>query len=180
MSNSARKRKKTKEQSKSKAVFGGLRRVELVGIGVIALAGLMYMLTKCGGNNELPPPEEIVEEVKDPIKNKRKVENPESVQRSEMIRRTLYVVIDSSKMRTGPYLDSTVVRFVRLNEEVLDMGEVSPFEQTIRIAQEEVTTERWLKVKDKYGKEGWIYGACVRPYKKLIQVQEEGEAENEE
>jgi hypothetical protein len=167
MSNSARKRKQQKEQQKS--AFGGLRKVELIGIGIIVLAGLMYMLSKCG-RDELPPPQDNPEEVIADSTTENNNTVPPSVEveenKRDMFRRKLYVVIDSLKFRTGPRLDSTLIRPLPFGEELMDMGEVSDFEQTLRISADELTTEPWIKVKDKFGKVGWVYGAGIRPYKK--------------
>lgn len=170
MSNSARKRKQKKEQQKP--LFGGLRRVELVGIGIIVLAGLMYMLSKCGREENPPPSQEVVQTSDSTTTNP---ENPtttppvvedEETSKRDMFRRKLFVVIDSLKFRTGPRLDSTLIRPLLFGEELMDMGQTTDFEQTIRVSVDEVTTEPWIKVKDKDGKVGWVYGAGIRPYKK--------------
>lgn len=166
MSNSARKRKQKKEQQKP--LFGGLRRVELVGIGIIVLAGLMYMLSKCG-RDEIPPPSQEVVENTDSTNTEDQNSPPPTVEeenKRDMFRRKLFVVIDSLKFRTGPRLDSTLIRPLLFGEELMDMGAITDFEQTLRVSADEVTTEPWIKVKDKDGKVGWVYGAGIRPYKK--------------
>lgn len=161
MNNSSnRKRKSTSSPEKSQIPFiGNLRKIELIGIGIIVFAGLLYMVSRCGRSNQ--PLVKDTTHQQDSIKQAAKNgESPLS------IKRRLYVCIDSLKLRTGPYLDSTLLAQLPFGTELVDMDKKSPFEQTIRISVEYVATEPWVKVRTADGKVGWVFGAGVRPYKK--------------
>ena len=77
----------------------------------------------------------------------------------------LYVTMDSLKMRTGPSLDSTIVARLPLFEEVIYLNEVTAFSQKINLGPE-IADEPWVKVRNRTGQIGWIYGAGVHYYKK--------------
>ncbi|MEM8909005.1 MAG: SH3 domain-containing protein [Bacteroidota bacterium] len=77
----------------------------------------------------------------------------------------LYVTIDGLNMRTGPHLDSTVIRKLKLFEEVIFMNEVTDSTQQISLGTE-MANEPWVKVKHQRGYVGWVYGAGVNYYKK--------------
>ena len=48
MNNSSRKRKGAAPPEKSTIPFiGGLRKIELIGIGILFLAGMLYMVSRC-------------------------------------------------------------------------------------------------------------------------------------
>jgi len=77
----------------------------------------------------------------------------------------LYITMDSLKMRTGPSLDSTIVARLPLFEEVIYLNEVTAFSQKINLGPE-IADEPWVKVRNRTGQIGWIYGAGVHYYKK--------------
>jgi hypothetical protein len=77
----------------------------------------------------------------------------------------LYVTIDGLNLRTAPHLDSTIIRKLKLFEEVIFMNEVTDSTQTISLGKE-IATEPWVKVKHKRGFVGWVYGAGINYYKK--------------
>lgn len=77
----------------------------------------------------------------------------------------LYVTIDGLKLRTGPSLDSTVLYQCSLFEEVYFMNEVTDSTYQLSLGKE-MADEPWVKVKNKRGKVGWVYGAGVNYYKK--------------
>lgn len=99
------------------------------------------------------------------------VENPVSGTSSTSTPKTataasrLYVTIDGLNMRTGPHLDSTIVAKLSLFEEVFFMNEITDSTQQINLGKE-VADEPWVKVQNKRGKTGWVYGAGVNYYRK--------------
>ena len=100
---------------------------------------------------------------------------PESVQsvridtivKKEYINRPmpLFVWADGLKVRSEPYLTSSIVVTLSLNAQITYEGEVSPFKQKITLDNVEYD-ERWLKIKTTDGKQGWVYGGGVRLYQK--------------
>lgn len=80
----------------------------------------------------------------------------------------LYVVLDGLKLRKGPHLDSTIVRTLKLDNEVYFLNEVTDFKQEINLG-DRVAIEPWVKVRTYTGHEGWVYGAGINYFKpKLI------------
>ena len=77
---------------------------------------------------------------------------------------TLYVTIDGLKMRQKPGLKSETVAKLDLYEQVYFMGERTDWTQEISLGLEKVT-DKWVKVKTKSGKVGWVFGAGVNYYK---------------
>jgi SH3-like domain-containing protein len=77
----------------------------------------------------------------------------------------LFVWVNGLKVRSEPYLTSSVVAELPLNAQVNYEGEVSPFKQKITLENVEYD-ERWLKIKTADGKQGWIYGGGIRLYQK--------------
>ncbi|MEM6318829.1 MAG: SH3 domain-containing protein [Bacteroidota bacterium] len=76
----------------------------------------------------------------------------------------LYVLLDGLKLRRGHHLDSTIVKTLKLNEEVYFLNEVSDFKQKINLG-DRIAYEPWIKVRAYSGHEGWVYGAGVHYFK---------------
>ncbi len=137
--------------------LSALRPVEMIGIGLLILAALMYGLSKCSGDR------------KSDKKNSAEITNTGETTtvdpKSDALRRSLYVCMDSLRMRRAPHKDSATVKLLGYGEEITDMGEYQN-EQTIKITPEYSATEPWIKVKTKDGRSGWVFGAGVRPYPK--------------
>jgi hypothetical protein len=77
---------------------------------------------------------------------------------------TLYVTIDGLKLRKEPGLKGGTLAQLKLNEEVTFLGKRTDWTQEISLGTEKVT-DRWVLVKTKSGKEGWVFGAGVHFYK---------------
>ncbi|MFK8102705.1 MAG: SH3 domain-containing protein [Saprospiraceae bacterium] len=77
----------------------------------------------------------------------------------------LYVSIEGLNLRTGPHLDSSIILKLGLFEEVLFLNEVSDSTQIINMG-EEMANEPWIKVQEKKGNVGWVYGAGINYYKR--------------
>lgn len=81
----------------------------------------------------------------------------------------LYVLIDGVNMRSGPGTNYGVVDRFGLHDEVYFMNEVTDSLYEINLGA--ITPKApWVKVRNKKGKSGWIYGACVDYYKYTIEV----------
>jgi hypothetical protein len=78
---------------------------------------------------------------------------------------SLFIWVNGLKVRTEPYLTSSIVTELSLNAQVTYEGEISPFKQKITLEGVEYD-ERWLKIKTADGKQGWIYGGGIRLYQK--------------
>lgn len=162
MSSSRRKRKAPEKPQKKKK--GGLNSVEMIAIAVFCLAGVLYAMTKCGG--ETPPTKNVSVVIDSNVTTPPQLESIANVveSREPIIARSLYVIVDSLKMRKAPRLDSEVVIFLNYSQEIYDMNEVTDFEQTIRISVDEVQTAPWVKVKTKEKLVGWVFAAGLQFY----------------
>jgi hypothetical protein len=140
---------------KNKIPFlGSLRPIEMIGIGLVILALMIWGLSKCSGDK------------KTVTKDTEQQTETEPNGKTDALRRSLFVCIDSLRMRRAPHKDSATVVMLPYGEELTDMGEYQN-EQTIKISPEVSATEPWIKVKSKDGKySGWVFGAGVRPYPK--------------
>ena len=85
--------------------------------------------------------------------------------RSTVFATKLYVSIDGMNMRRAPHLDSAVIVRMPLFEELTFMNEVTDSTQIISLG-DEIANEPWVKVKNKKGHIGWVYGAGVHYYKR--------------
>ena len=85
--------------------------------------------------------------------------------RSTVFATKLYVSIDGMNMRRAPHLDSAVIVRMSLFEELTFMNEVTDSTQIISLG-DEIANEPWVKVKNKKGHIGWVYGAGVHYYKR--------------
>jgi hypothetical protein len=76
----------------------------------------------------------------------------------------LYVVLDELNMRGEPKLNGRLVARLKLYDELVYLNEVTEFKEEINLGG--VTyNEPWIKVKNKSGKVGWVYGAGVHFYR---------------
>lgn len=77
----------------------------------------------------------------------------------------LFVWAEGLKVRTEPYLTSSVVVTLPLNTQLDYKNEISAFKQRITLDGKDYD-EPWLKVQTTDGKIGWVYGGGVRLYQK--------------
>lgn len=164
MSNSARERNTENQPQKNGKIpfIGALRPVELIGIGLLLFAAMMYGLSKCSSDKKTT---KAPITINDSLSIAQNSSTPVEDEKVNALRRRLYVVMDSLRMRRAPDKDSASIRFLPYGEELIDMG-VYENEQTIKISPENSVTEPWIKVKAKDGKIGWVFGAGVRIYPK--------------
>jgi hypothetical protein len=157
------------QSGKNKIPFlGALRPIEMIGIGLLVFAALIYGVSKCSGDKKSP---------KENAKTNETEQLP-SDPKSDALRRSLYVSMDSLRMRRAPHKDSTAVKILGYGEELTDMGEYQN-EQTIKISPEYSVTEPWVKVKTSDGRIGWVFGGGVRPYPKNKPAPQEKEKDKE-
>ena len=76
---------------------------------------------------------------------------------------TVYVSIDSMKLRSDHNLQSDMISYLRYGEAVENLGEYSVVER-IKIAKDRTEVAPWIKVKTKEGKIGWVFGAGLTFY----------------
>jgi hypothetical protein len=76
----------------------------------------------------------------------------------------LFVTIDQLKIRKEPGLKSKTIGQLDLYEQVYFTGKRTDWTQEISLGYEKVT-DRWVKIRTKDGKEGWVFGAGVNYYK---------------
>jgi hypothetical protein len=157
------------QSGKNKIPFlGALRPIEMIGIGLLVFAALIYGVSKCSGDKKSPKENSKTNET----------EQLPSDPKSDALRRSLYVSMDSLRMRRAPHKDSTAVKILGYGEELTDMGEYQN-EQTIKISPEYSVTEPWVKVKTSDGRIGWVFGGGVRPYPKNKPAPQEKEKDKE-
>lgn len=167
-----RKGGRKKDDSGSSSSLPQLRRMDWLILGLFVFSLILWGVTQCGGDEEssaegdtavadstLTGAAPVAATPSSPT-------NASNVPETVYMERSLYVIIDSLSMRTGPYLDSTRVDYLREGQELYDMGEITEFAQSIRISADEIRTEPWVKVKTKKGKVGWVFGAGLHFYKR--------------
>jgi len=157
--------KKTAAPPPKKGILGKLRPIELVAIGILVFAVLLYGLSKCGGSTEPLPDNTAAANEPAPTANPDSARAVPTTMPTASLR-PLYVILDSIKMRRGPHLDSALVKFLRFGEEVYDMGKRTDFEQTVKISLSETRTAPWVLIRTAENKEGWVFGAGLEFYPK--------------
>ncbi|MCC6411711.1 MAG: SH3 domain-containing protein [Saprospiraceae bacterium] len=78
---------------------------------------------------------------------------------------TLYVVIDGLNVRSEPNPKAVAVATLKLNDKVFFLNKKTEWTQEINLDGKK-TTDHWVKIRTKSGKEGWVFGAGVHYYKK--------------
>lgn len=160
--------KKTPPPPPSNGILGKLRPIELVAIGVLGFAVLMYAFSKCGGGSADTTPTDTTLVVP----NGGTLTTPNTTIPGQANPgttvgvRPLYIILDSVKLRRGPHLDSALVKFLVFGEEVYDMGKRTDFEQTVKISATETRTAPWVQVRTGDNKVGWVFGAGLEFYPK--------------
>jgi Na+-transporting methylmalonyl-CoA/oxaloacetate decarboxylase gamma subunit len=91
---------------------------------------------------------------------------PDPIIEAQAARPILYVVIDDLNMRSAPNLNSDVVSVLNLFDEVEFMNEVTDSTTQLKLSETITVNEPWVKVKNKRGRTGWVYGAGVHYHRK--------------
>lgn len=82
----------------------------------------------------------------------------------------LYVTLENLNMRTEPRVGAKILDRLSLYEEVVFLNEVTDSTEEINLGKI-VANEPWVKVRNKKGQEGWVYGAGVHYYKIKLEVE---------
>ena len=165
---------------------GGFRiKTEVLVILVFFLSFIMWAISKCNAKKAeyvVPETEQTEEAQQDSIAEsataaqeparpqseaaQAAAEAPQTVTEIKTVYATkLYVTIDSLKMRSGPSLNSSVIKKLPLFDEVIFLNEVSDSTEIISLGENITANEPWVKVRHWKGQEGWVYGAGVHYYK---------------
>ena len=165
---------------------GLLPKVEILVIGVLFLAFLLWAVSKCNDTRrqyQIEAEEEAAElarldsmeeaslSVMEPLDTSIKPLNkPQATSPSQAptsVYPPLYVIVKGLNMRSGPGLQYKKVDRLELHDVLYFMGEVTDTTQKLDLGEIE-TDEPWVKVKNEKGETGWVYGACVDYYKREL------------
>lgn len=80
----------------------------------------------------------------------------------------LYITIENLALRQGPGLNYEIIDRLQLFEQVSFMNEVTDSAYTLKLGQI-TTTEPWVKIRSRKGRDGWVYGAGVDYYKHKLE-----------
>ncbi|MCB0589347.1 MAG: SH3 domain-containing protein [Phaeodactylibacter sp.] len=162
---------------------GLLPKVEILVIGIFFIGFLMWAVSKCNSTRRLYRQQEafdaaeqakadslesLMSEMAPLDTTIQPVNPPEPEVKKERVP-VLYVTVNGVNMRTGPGLRFRILERLELYDEVEFLGEVSDTTQEIKLGENLLTNEPWVKVKTQKGNQGWIYGACVDFYKHQLQ-----------
>jgi hypothetical protein len=158
-----------------------VKQIEKILMLALVVFFLFWMARQCARNGKTETMQPILPEQIDPDitpasttnNNNNNTVQPvqvtkvDTIIKKEYINRpmSLFVWADGLKVRSEPYLASSIITVLTLNAEVTYEGEFSPFKQKITLDNVEYD-ERWLKIKTTDGKQGWIYGGGIRLYQK--------------
>lgn len=157
---------------------GLLPKVEILVIGIFFIGFLMWAVSKCSSTQQRYRQQEAFDAAEQaradsmdrlvsdiaPLDTSIQPINPEP--EVEKVRvPVLYIIINGVNMRSGPGLNHRIISRLQLFEEVEFLGEVSDSTQEIKLGENLVANEPWVKVKTRKGQQGWVYGACVDYYK---------------
>ena len=170
--------KKTTNIKKEQAEGGVLPKIELLFIFIFFLVFITWAMSKCGSVQE-ESAQDVAEETES-IEAVKAVEFDKETKATEVTkepiaaaskapmkiekRTVLYVLLDGLKLRVGHHLDSSVVKTLKLNEEVYFLDKTTDFKQKINLG-DRVAFEPWVKIRAYTGHEGWVYGAGVHYFK---------------
>ena len=175
-------KKKTTTKNTKAGEAGLLPKVELIAIFIFFLSFIIWAMSKCDSTQAQYEQEAIkdTEQIEAPIaveKPTEKIKETPSITTTETVETAkapikappekvtvLYVLLDGLKLRTGPHLDSSIVRTLKADSEVYFLNEVTDFKQEINLGNR-VAIEPWVKVRVYSGHEGWVYGAGINYFK---------------
>ena len=165
----------------------GVVRFQFVLFGVLLLVFLVWANRKCTrSQTQLQELEERYQAINDSIAQAQEAAQappppppPPSATRHDTIRggqmqiirdkiTPLYVTIGNLALRKGPGLNYEVVDRLELFEEISFLNEVTDSAYTLKLG-EITTTEPWVKVRSRKGRDGWVYGAGVDYYKHKLE-----------
>ena len=169
--NSRRRKKQEQEAAAAKKKKGGLRPIELTAIACFCIAGLLFALPKCEGETpSVPSANHEKNRVNNASRTPSDTVTTYTKGRISALRTSkpsyLYVIIDSFKLRKSPDIRDSIIAFLRIGQEVVDLGKRTNKQETFKIKQGlPPKTAPWVKVRTKGGKEGWVFAAGLEFYK---------------
>ncbi len=175
--------KKTTNTKKKQEEGGVLPKIELLFIFIFFLVFITWTMSKCGSVQEEYAQDTAAETSSIEATKAAKPKSDGAIKTTEAAetaetpkvttskapvkiekRTVLYVLLDGLKLRKGHHLDSSVVKTLKLNDEVYFLGATTDFKQKINLG-DRVAFEPWVKVRAYTGHEGWVYGAGVHYFK---------------
>lgn len=166
-------------------------RLEVILIIVFFVSFVLWAMRKCSENKDLYP-DEVPPETEETITATDSIitpeifnvpptppkptgpnvnvrsgdEPPSNITREKFT--PLYVTIENLNMREIPALNGKILDRLKLYDEVIFLNEVT--DSIYQIDLGNLPTEApWVKVKNKKGIVGWVYGAGVHYYKKKLE-----------
>lgn len=166
-----------------------LPKIEVIIIGIFFLSFVIWMVPKCSATkeeyreaevelaeedallDEATPKDTIVQEVAPVVPTP--ISRPAAVpglggQQEQLT--SLFVTLENLNMREEPRVNGKLIGRLSLYDEVYFMNEVTDTTQEINLGKV-VTNEPWVKVRNKKGQVGWVYGAGVHYYKMKLEVE---------
>ncbi|MEZ5042964.1 MAG: SH3 domain-containing protein [Saprospiraceae bacterium] len=165
-----------------------LPKIEVIIIGIFFLSFVIWMVPKCSATKEeyreaeveLAEEDAILDEAtpKDTIAQEVAPAVPTPLPRSAAVPglrqqeqlTSLFVTLENLNMREEPRVGGKLIDRLSLYDEVFFMNEVTDTTQEINLGKI-VTNEPWVKVRNKKGQVGWVYGAGVHYYKMKLEVE---------
>jgi len=164
-----------------------LPRLEVILIGVFFVSFVLWAMRKCSENqdlyqHEIPQEEEVTnvdslitpelfqEPLTPPEQPVEGTRSGDQVPSGKVIERytPLYVTLENLNMRERPALNGKILDRLKLYDEVTFLNEVTDSIYEVNLGS--LTTQApWIKIKNKKGKVGWVYGAGVYYYKKKLE-----------
>ena len=127
-------------------------RLEIVAFFIMAVIFVLWSFKQC--HTETPR-----NTIKKPKREKKREKPSENNEKSA----TLYVTVDSLKLRTAPNLDSTIIMRLPRKQTVEFYGLRTSFRQKINI-NNSLKNEPWVYIRTASGREGWVYAGGLTFY----------------
>lgn len=150
---------------------GRISSLEFFAIAVFLIFCLLYALSTC--NNQLDGQDNketnisfVDSIVVDSIELKNTENTIPQLKDSTEYIRSLYVNIDSLRMRKDPRINADIVEYLTFGQELIDLEERSLMER-LKINETETAIAPWIKVRTEKGNTGWVYGAYLLFYKPI-------------
>ncbi len=177
----------------AKEKASGLVKVQFILFGALLFVFFIWANRQCTSSqsqNEMEALEEQYQQMSDSLAQVRRTEQnspaarpaappPNNATRRDTIRggqmqiirdkvTPLYITIENLALRQGPGLNYEILDRFKLFEEVSFLNEVTDSAYTIKLGQI-TTTEPWVKVRSRKGRDGWVYGAGVDYFKHKLE-----------
>ena len=127
--------KKPANSKKKQDGGGALPKIELLFIFIFFLVFITWAMSKCGSVQEKASDTGLAETTEISEKKAEKETGTKPIAAASKVpvktekRTVLYVLLDGLKLRRGHHLDSSVVKILKLNDEVYFLRETTDFKQ---------------------------------------------------